>query len=260
MKKTKTKKFKIRRHIAEGCNIKRKKLSKKIEQLDKKFSKMRPKDVQLRENIDVFDIGISEELAFGTPNTGDRLIKESNIGNHAIINERQFATPLFIVDGYFQNANNIIKSLRNENNYAIKNTMIYPALNSFRQYLELTMKDSIRRFKIPEGLIKRNEAGHSKTHSLVTLWNELYPIIKDPHPAEDNAIDLAVENLINEFNQLDKGSYNFRYYYDINKEGNIELLFKDGKVIDIENLYQIMHKLHNYFEGISDLSYVANDK
>ncbi|OAV72805.1 hypothetical protein Barb7_03044 [Bacteroidales bacterium Barb7] len=199
----------------------------------------------MTENFDIFEVGDSD-FSLDLPVKGDKLTKDSDIGNHAIINERQFATPVFIIIGYYQNAKSIVWNLCNENSYLQKNTMIYPALNSFRQYyIELTRKDSIRRFKLAEGL-DYSKAGHAKTHSLVDLWKELVEFIKDSNPNPNDTTLLAIENLIIEFNQLDEGSYNFRYYYDINREGNIELLFKGRKVVEIENLYLTMCKMHNF--------------
>lgn len=72
----------------------------------------------------------------------------------------------------------------------------------------------------------------------------------------------AFETLILELNTIDAGSFAFRYHCDAGKtiRDKIKLTIPKERHISLDNLEKSMIKLHNYIEGINDLSYSQLDE
>lgn len=115
------------------------------------------------------------------------------------------------------------------------------------------MKDTIRKFKIANNEITLEQIGYDKEHSLLTIWNQLKKYTQQTQTVECQAF----EKLINEINRIDNKSFSFRYAYvgTNNNEENINPIFKNEIDIDLDNLKSVMEKMHNFIEGISELTY-----
>ena len=149
-----------------------------------------------------------------------------------------------IQNGYVSTSLVLLLLLNKTKNNYLKECYIYPILFCFRQYLELTMKDSILFFRE-----KRSNAfpGESNLdgHDLLNLWKNLYYYL-DCKDIETK----SVYNIIKEINDIDKKGELFRYGYSLTKKihaKNIKM-----PLIDMHVLYERILQLYRFFEGIND--------
>ena len=91
----------------------------------------------------------SESLEVGPLKEGDSLFRRSeNIEDSFLTNSRK-AKGLFMLEGYINSALNLLNIIKESNGNLAKDSYVFPALFNFRQYLELTMKESISSFENP---------------------------------------------------------------------------------------------------------------
>jgi len=190
----------------------------------------------------------SESLEVGPLKEGDSLFRRSeNIEDSFLTNSRK-AKGLFMLEGYINSALNLLNIIKESNGNLVKDSYVSPALFNFRQYLELTMKESISSFEKLGGQYKDD-----KNHTLTSLWNSLYVFLDKG----DKALPV-VGKLIQEFDDKDRYSMTFRYPYQKGKEGELQQENSFNDLIDIENLRTKMLQLYRFFEGVSELANVEN--
>ncbi|MBR7017257.1 MAG: hypothetical protein IKH99_00225 [Prevotella sp.] len=143
----------------------------------------------------------------------DKFLEESNNLNDSFLNRCISINEIHLSEAYMNTAIILLAMIQMTNSNGIRDGLIYPALFSFRHYLELTMKDSLNHF---------NESGEldasvtRREHSLVNLWNDLAIYIE-----EGESKDIMIK-LMNEVNMIDPVSERFRYPYEISsKRGKI---------------------------------------
>lgn len=175
----------------------------------------------------------------------DKLLYDSVNLQNSCINRGTRINECIIPDAYLHTAFLLCTIIQMSNNNCIKDGLIFPALFSFRHYLELTMKDSINRFcnkGLSEIVIERN-------HNLVEIWGKLSPFLEDGQEKE------IVRNLIGGFNALDPNGERFRYPYEIDaNDKKIPNALPNG-LIGMKELKRIMLKVYRYFDGISFMAY-----
>jgi hypothetical protein len=102
-----------------------------------------------------------------------------------------------------------------------KDTLVFPIIFLYRQYIELTLKDLIR-----ETDLKLNFQRNDKileNHALLPLWDEAIKQYEE-HISVNNITLVFTptikkeRSIVNQFNQIDGGSFSFRYATD--KQGN----------------------------------------
>jgi hypothetical protein len=149
---------------------------------------------------------------------------------------------MYIQNGYASAGAILLILVRLSNDRYMRECYIFPTLFCLRQYLELTMKDSILFFR----LRRRANAGESNLegHDLVLLWNNLKTYF-DEYDSQVNNI----ERLIIEFNSFDSNGELFRYGSSLTKK----VLNKDMKMplIDVDILYNRTIQLYNFFESVN---------
>ena len=150
---------------------------------------------------------------------------------------------MYIQKGYANSSALLLTIIRLSNNRFLRECYIFPALFCLRQYLELTMKDSILFFRLRK---RGASAGESNLegHNLVVLWNNLKQYL-DRHDSDVNNI----EKLIEELNAYDCNGELFRYGSSLTKR----VLKQDTKMplIDVNILYNRVIQLYSFFEGIN---------
>lgn len=113
--------------------------------------------------------------------------------------------------------------------------IIYPAMFLYRHYLELRLKEVLLALQAYFGL-PRQIPPH---HDLHRIWREVRPLMESAWGGDETIINNdAIEVRINEFDQIDKGSFSFRY--PVTKDDIPSL--KDLPGIDGQpmiNLYQV---------------------
>lgn len=213
------------------------------------------------------------DLTSNTPplSMEDKLfIQTENLCN-SCLNRSAYVREHHLSDSYFCNAIFLLDLIHESNSNAVRDGYIYPALFSFRHYLELTMKDTLNQ---KEGIGKVAKVVTDKVHTLLDIWESFKSIV--PQDEECSII----ESLIKEISDADPYSFSFRYTYDIrgnkirininksegndiedvgsleeNEDDSDDLMTTTPILIDNENLRSIMLKMYDYFDGINWLAH-----
>ena len=134
------------------------------------------------------------------------------------------------------------------NSNGIRDGLIYPALFSFRHYLELTMKDSLNYFSLHSSHVAKEV--QDRDHNLKNLWKALLP-----HIGTGEVVDI-MQKLIYEVNNIDPTSETFRYPYEIDENSNKRLPHIDQtRLNDVVKLKSVMLKMYRFLDGINSLAY-----
>ena len=181
----------------------------------------------------------------------DKFLEESYNLNDSFLNRGISINEIHLPEAYMNTAIILLNMIQMTNSNGIRDGLIYPALFSFRHYLELTMKDSLNRFsntgELDPFVIRRE-------HNLVSLWNSLSPYIEEDESKSN------MSKLINEVNMIDPTSERFRYPYEISRVGN-KLLpnIQQRRLNNMNKLKQVMLKMYSFMDGINSLSYCSNN-
>ena len=136
-----------------------------------------------------------------------------------------------------------------------RDTLIYPIVFLYRQYIELRLKEIIKQGQV---LLDKPEE-RKNTHNLETLWADAKKIIDQVFEHETDSSDSLkyAEHVINEFSKIDRRSYSFRYPIDTEGQPNL-----DGvKYINIVRLALHVDKLSETIDGASTgISVYLDDK
>lgn len=175
-----------------------------------------------------------------------------------------------IAEGYKNAALELLDKLLDDNeiDWLKLDTLIYPVMFLFRHHLEIIIKDTIRYENILKGGSFFDEIGFPVGHSLINLWKELRPDIEKRDIYYDVNLknecietDNAVENMLTEIDNLDKGSFSFRYPFNSPRRGNNEINYSLPQMtIDLFNFKKNMVKLIDYFDGINEQARVELDE
>ena len=117
-------------------------------------------------------------------------------------------------------------------------TYVYPALFSYRQYLELQMKEILAKCETQSSVV---------THDLNKLCPGLRASFEDLWgPDEDNFNQIG--KWIGEFNEIDPNpGTNFRY--PTSKSGDLSV--EPGRMINLLHIKEIVETMSNYLRGAS---------
>ena len=176
---------------------------------------------------------------------GNRLFKKSENLQDAFLKTSREKKRISMPEGYCNSALNLLRMIQKSNDNLVKDSYIFPALFCLRQYLELTMKESISLFENLGGRYKDD-----KNHSLTDLWNSLCTFLDE----KDKECQI-VGKLIREFDDEDCSSMTFRYPYQKDKQGKVLQENSFNGLIDIENLEKRILQLYRFFEGVNGLAY-----
>lgn len=177
------------------------------------------------------------------------------------LNDPCLTRPLLIKESlvpgaYAEVAVLLLKAIEHAPDNAIRDGWIFPALFSMHQYLELTMKDSIRYFTYHSGECDFWSVPYSEGHNLQKLWNQLKPLI----PEQDEKVFNIIFPLLQDLDRISDCSMAFRYPFGIGHEGNIcTYQYKDHKnetinLVDSKTLLKRFLQLYRVFEGINALA------
>jgi hypothetical protein len=146
-------------------------------------------------------------------------------------------------DGYRKAAELLIEHC---DTFYAKNTLVYPIVFLYRQYVELRMKDIIRE----SGKVVKNPHPLPQHHRLDALWPVCCDILQErdlPVSKEDLS---RIENCIKQFREFDPTSEAFRYPQT--KQGDSSLPSQLEK-ISLRGLADAMKGLAESLEKISHL-------
>ena len=144
------------------------------------------------------------------------------------------------VNGYKQAADALVEHVKQI--HGNQDTLVFPIVFLYRQYLELRLKQLIR-----DGCqLFDQSASFPKKHELDRLLAECRPILsklEPPVPASDLE---AVDEAIAQFCAVDPTSQAFRYPTD--KEGKPSLP-ADLRYINLRNLAEVMERIGGFFDA-----------
>jgi hypothetical protein len=171
----------------------------------------------------------------------DRFLLESDNLNDSFLNRGMEINEFNLPIAYMNTAVIMLTMIQYTNSNGVRDSLIYPALFSFRHYLELIMKDTLIRFRrgeLADCIIHRE-------HNLIVIWNELSQYIEDG--VETNVI----AKLINEVNMIDPSSEVFRYPYQIREFTKVSPDIKQTRLNNIKKLKETMLKIYRFMDGVN---------
>jgi hypothetical protein len=173
------------------------------------------------------------------PNNQDTLFKDENDSNYGSWLQNPDNKFFLYSEGY-KKAGEQLYDLCITNSFYL-NTIIYPLVFNYRQFVELRLKELILMgYKY---LNKPND--FADEHSLIKLWNtyknEILPLID----TIDQAIIINVERIISQFNSEDPDSMSFRYPVS---RGPIREKHIKRNTIDLKNFKKVIDKLIYFFD------------
>lgn len=179
----------------------------------------------------------------------DKFLEEGRNLNNPFLNRGIYLNDAHFPEAYMNTAIILLQMIIMTNSNGIRDGLIYPALFSFRHYLELTMKDSLNHFSNPSSLQVVKEV-QNRDHNLKNLWKALLPYIGT---GED--VDI-MQKLIYEVNNIDSTSETFRYPYEIDEFGKKRLPHIDQtRLNDVVKLKKVMLKMYRFLDGINSLAH-----
>lgn len=180
------------------------------------------------------------------PQKTDKLfIDETDLSKGAWI--KNPAGGFFLYSEGYKNAGKLLldKCLEQGSDNYTRNSLVYPMIFNYRQYIELTLKSLIIEIK------KHTDGGTFQDgHILSTHWNEYKSLLKKIKCPFYEDIMTNVGELIKEFEGIDRISMCFRY--PVTKAPDREDSLKMS-TIDLDNFKTVMEKLVAFFEAQIDM-------
>ena len=183
----------------------------------------------------------------------DVLFSESSKVSDAILNTTKSGNDILIPNGYISTSVLLLNIIKFSESNLAKDSYIFPVLFCFRQYLEISMKSAILRYRNGDTNPYKGESKF-KTHDLEELWIKLIKHIQ---------VDKEVKNIgriIHELNEVDNDSTAFRYDYNLNRIVRNKDNKQINELLDLDVLRQRVLQLYRFFDGIDDDSRVYYDK
>lgn len=184
---------------------------------------------------------MESEKEFKWPKKGDRLLRAEDDWHRAVtFSEHEISRQVHIWDGYMQAGALLVEECQS-NERALRHGLVYPILFCYRHGLELAIKWIIDQYGRYADLPKEDYTHHN----LWLLWKACKKIILEV--GSDGGMDsiVAVEQVVKDFHDLDKGSFSFRYSTD--KEG--ALIRLPNVSFNLTNIKDVMEGVNNLFIG-----------
>ncbi|MGG0391054.1 hypothetical protein ABEZ76_24195 [Priestia megaterium] len=142
-------------------------------------------------------------------------------------------------EGFFNIAHGAIEEAK-----LFPDTLVYPIIYNYRQYLELVLKENIIRFEI----LFRLPISSSITHNLSKLLDRLIEILEPKNLGF--LISSTQKKVIDDFMKIDQKNDAFRFVYDT--KGNFNHEYKHTQ-INLLELHFTMNEVYNDFKAIDYL-------
>ena len=173
------------------------------------------------------------------PESSDKLFTtEGDWWNNACLNYLPDGWGLYAI-GYKDAADILVKYVETERMH--QDSLVFPVVFLYRQYLELALKDLIRQSR---KLLDTYEP-FPKTHRLDELWRICNKLLKEISPGDSEEEMRQIGRLIDEFCQVDPTSIAFRYPED--KDGSPSL--PGIRHINLRNVAEVTNKISAILDG-----------
>jgi hypothetical protein len=187
---------------------------------------------------------VPKEIADGYkwPSRGDRLLRADDDWEKAVsFEDHPLARDVHIWEGYMRAGAALVDLCEQSGDRLDRHELVYPILFCYRHALELAMKWIVGQY----GRYADVAAEDHLHHDLWKLWAVCKKVIVDVGSDGENEELLAVEQVVKDFHDLDKGSFSFRYSRDRNGM-TIQL---PNMTFDLSNIKNVMEAVNNLFTG-----------
>lgn len=132
-----------------------------------------------------------------------------------------------------------------------KDTLVFPIVFLYRQFVELTLKDLIR--EIDFKLSYKRSDNILDRHTLLPLWDEALKRYEDFVKINNVKLIFTVplkneRDIVNQFDQTDAGSYSFRYAKDLKRKDTLSNI----EYISVNNFTSQIEIVVSYLQGMED--------
>lgn len=179
---------------------------------------------------------------FRWPKKGDRLLRaEEDWLRGVTFDEQKVTRDVHIWDGYMTAGAMLVERCQCSDNPLERHELVYPILYCYRHGLELAMKWIIGQY----GRYAQIPQEDHQHHDLWSLWKVCKQVILEVGSDGENEALSAVEQIVKDFHDLDRGSFSFRYSTD--KKGMVVRL--PTEPFDLANIREVMESVNNLFTG-----------
>lgn len=157
-------------------------------------------------------------------------------------------------DGFLRAAEILVEHVRTT--YEL-NTVVFPILFLYRQYIELSLKETIAYGRY----LDESQHGTPKTHDLKSLWNEAKACIQKHTIDLDKDQLQKVERVVLGMHELDPTSEASRYPVVKKRQGSSRAAsFSQGPThINLDDMAEKMKIVSRFLHDITNLLSVAQD-
>lgn len=172
------------------------------------------------------------------PKPGDVAFTPASRGLGAEVSQDRHGRLVMMMTGYKEAADHLVQKTVDEPYQ--RNSLVYPILFNYRQFVELNLKYLIASYGATVG-IKANW----QSHDLGKLWG-IFQTMEDAYAIEDHDhANRAVAGIVGEFAKIDPKSFTFRYPVD--RDGKLVPVTED--VLDLGRLKEVMAAVEGFFSG-----------
>lgn len=146
-----------------------------------------------------------------------------------------------IMEGYRKGADLMVGEALGDR--AQRDFLVYPIIFSYRQYIEIALKDLISNYGPHVGF-----KAVWNTHDLNVLWRTFHEVFMAYGIDDDETMTDAARNIVGEFAKVDPRSFSFRYAVD-KKGAEISLAHEH---LDLSTLADVMEGLELFLSATGD--------
>ncbi|WP_153721793.1 hypothetical protein [Sporosarcina cascadiensis] len=189
------------------------------------------------------------------PKLGEKLIMGGNKETKAYIPASVNGRTDELLNRYYHGFKKIADAgvqqiIENPRDNAVKDMIIFPIIFNYRHFLELLLK----KYAIKYAKDKKDyeELGKNLAHNLEFYWKRVKPILEEVYKGADfiDEVAMATESYILQFQELDNGSFTFRYPFAKGEE--FAPFFEEDLHIDVVHLKERVDELYNILEYMED--------
>lgn len=176
---------------------------------------------------------------FRWPKPGEKLFQVSpHWDGNAYVADHPHSRMVMMMNGYKRGADLMVE--RATSYRPDRDTLVFPIIFNYRQYLELSLKYLISNYGLTVGV----EAIWD-SHDLARLWARFEEVLEGYGAADDDGATAAVAQIVAEFATVDPRSFSYRYPVDTKGEA-IELAHGH---LDLAALADVMKGVDGFFSG-----------
>lgn len=176
---------------------------------------------------------------FRWPTQGDHpFVVAAEPFENANIADNEFTRLVLMKQGYKSAADLMVQATVNDR--GMRDTLVFPILFNYRQFLELSLKYQLATFGPTVGI-----EPNWRSHNLARLWSEFLEILERYGTEDPDDVDPIVGQVILEFAKIDPRSDSYRYPVD--QAGRaLPIAYSD---LHLPTLADVIDGVAGYFSG-----------